>query len=369
MDISYLDHLSNTVTNMVALIFFPFATHLLYYDCVDELLMSHFGMVLEPYLRLPIKGHQFMDQVELYVGNSCSLRLDNMTRFLRFNSLDTSNIGTGYKMCIAIGRDSLSGMPVDIPLTAFPWVTTFFKESSDPRFFLTFPSELQVNSHRFLSTCRRCQDVHCRCLRDSLGCSPCTRAGVECVAGKDEAVKRRRLALAEVRKNISSLCALHQYTLNLFLRSHGDQPTRVSTVVTLGNMLAVVTRTKRNQLLEESLFYYAAAFQHVSIVNGELRLVQEVGMEDLWGFEVVEFDHKNDRASRMTPHLGLHKVSDAYSLIDAVLETPGELFYLDACILTRRFAARPARIMALGIVVTSIHVEIMMGWKFPLASN
>ena len=368
MDPSYLHHLSGTVTRTVALVFFPFSTQLVYYDSVDDLLANHFGGPREPYLRLSLSGHEYMDQVELYVGQPSTLRLDNMARFLRFNSLDISNIGTGYGMCIAIGRDSLSGLAVDIPLTAFPWVTTFFRESGDPRFFLTYPSEPQVNPHRLMSTCQRCQDIHCRCLRDGLCCSPCTRAGVECLAGKEEATKRRRLAFGEVRKNISALCALHQYTLNLFLRSHGDQPTRVSTVVTLGNILAATIVPKRNKFLEESLLFYAGAFQHVSIVNGELRLVHEVGMDDLWGFEVVDFSHKNDRASRMSPHLGFHKVSDAYSLIDAALETPGELFYLDTCILTREFSPLSARVMALGIVLSSTHVEIMLGWKFPMSN-
>jgi len=366
MDLSYLDHLSGTVTKMVALMFLPFATHLLYYDSVDDLLAQYFGGAREPYLRLSLTSHQYMDQVELYVGKPSGLRLDNMARFLRFNNLDISNIGTGYEMCIAIGCESMTGLAVDIPLTAFPWVTTFVSVSSQ-MFFLSFPEEPQVNPHRLLSSCQRCQDLHCRCLREGMECVPCSRAGLECLAGREEAAKRRRKALIEVRKNIGVFCALHQYTLNLFLRSHGEQPTRVSTVLALGNILASTVVSKRNQPLEESLLFYADASQHVSIVNGELRLVHQLNMEDLWGFEVAEFDHKSDRASRMTPHLGLHRVSDAYSLIDAVLETPGELFYLDTCILTREFNTRSARIMALGIVVSSIHVEIMLGWKFPLS--
>lgn len=367
MDLSFLNHLSGTSTRTIALVFFPFNTQVVYYDTVEELLSGYFDIPRESYLRLSVSGHEFMDQVELYVGQPSPIRLDNMARFLRFNSLDVSNIGTSYAMCIVVGRDSLSGMPVDVPLTTFPWVTTFFKESNDTRFFLTFPSEPQVNPHRLISTCSRCQELHCRCVRDGLACSTCTRAGLDCMPGKDEPTKRRRLALAEVRKNISALCALHQYTLNLFLRSHGDQPTRVSTVVALGNFLVATIIPKRNPLLEQSLEFYSDAFQHVSIINGEIRLVREVGMEDLWGFELADFPHKSDRASRMTPHLGLHKVSDAYSLIDAALETPGELFYLDTCILTRGFLAVTARVMALGIVLSSTHVEIMLGWKFPLS--
>lgn len=366
MDLSFLDHLTTTTDTVAALLFLPFVTKIIYFESLVALLAEYFPNPCNPHLQLPVHGHRFWNQVDIYVGDQSPIRLGNLWRFLDFNKLDTVNVGTCYTFAIAVGRNRLSGMEVDIPPSGFPWVSDFFGIVDNPFFFVTRPQPNMRNPHVLRLTCRTCKLAKKRCLREGMPCNTCHKACIPCVPNQDEDQRRRRETANECRKNIDVLCPLHQYTINLFVRRcHGDSPLAATSMAALGAYVQTNTLFQDNTSLEIAVKEYVNSYQKVAFVEGELRLVEEKEMTMIWGFEVGNrWTHKLDKISLVTPHLGMHKPLDAYSLIDAALGNPGELFYVDLCVLDKAFEPRAVRIVALGATHSATHVQILLGWKF-----
>lgn len=366
MTSDFLGHLSSTATKTVALLFLPFTTKMVYYECVASLVGEVFGDQRQPDLQIPVANRPTLDRLDIYVGDPSGIRLSNLWRFLDFNEITTVNSRLNYTMALVVGVNVVHDVYVDIPISAFPWPSGFYSVQQDHRFFLTAPEDGLVNPHAMASICQTCKAAKKRCVRTGLVCNSCIFSNIECLPGVDEAQKRRNQVGLLARRNVDTLCPIYQYTINIFLRLHSDTLHPAHTVASLGNFLLSTTQPSRNVHAEHSLEFYADSLQHVVIMSGNIHVLKEERMEDIWGFEVAGgLQNRRYRSSLITPHLGMHSPVDAYSLIDAALGTPGEIFYRDMCILTRSFEARSARIMAVGIVLSPVHVEILLGWKFP----
>lgn len=355
------------VTKTMALLFLPFSTKVIYYDHLDDMLSDFFVAPVAPSVQLSALGsHAPMDQIDIYVGEACNNRLGNLWRFLRYNNLDFINVGTSYTMAIAIGRNVTTGVYVDIPLSAFPWMSDRYGLIFDYSFFDTVPDEIQTNNHRLLGACMRCKSSKRRCVRTHLACSSCLDSGSECRAGADEAQRRRWGSAAYIRSNIYVMCAIHQYTINLFLRANGHFLFATEAVSALGTKLNEEIVAVQNVQMESAIKTYADAFQEVSIYMGAVQIMDRCNDDELWGFQIESAStNSKDVISSISPHLGMTSPMDACSLIDSALNSPGDMFYRDICILDRAFKPRSARVMTLAAVISPRHVEILVAWKFP----
>lgn len=369
MDDSFIDHLESTLPKMMAMLFLPFQTKIVHYENLESLLMEYFSTTaINPVARYPMDGRCGLDQINLYAGRSTSVRLGNLWRFLDFNGVNTINVGVCYDMVVVVGRNVLSDLEVDIPISRYPWLRHYYNHiiHGGARFFMTFPEDGLVNTHSLRSTCSTCKQNKKRCVRGGLTCFACTSANVVCVYGVDEAQKRRRESHAALRKNVDILCVTFQYIINLFSRRYGDGLHPANVVSNLASTLHD-TIPVFNLQLEESVMFYADSFQHVAIMGGEISITRETRMDELWGFESPdEFQNRRDKTAVIAPHLGMVDPLDAYSLLNAAFDSPGELFYRDMCLVTRDFKGKSARIMAIAGTFGASHVTILLGWKFPL---
>ena len=353
----------------MALLFLPFVTRVIYYDSLIALLAEYFpGSTTSssPRFDITLKRGGPVDRVDIYVGEVSRIKLGNLCRFMSFNGADTINVGTSYTIAIAVGVNSFTGIDLDIPSSAYPWMVEMYSVQRDAIFFTTSPPRDLVNCHRLITTCSNCKSVKRRCLRSGLSCSSCSRSDTPCIAGRDEADRRRRVVAVEARVNIDTMCAIHQYTMNLFLRVNGNHIFSGEMMKALGDFLDTDLVPMRNVFAEVNMKTYSDCFQEVTIANGVVRVTDRYRDSNVWGFEADDkFFTKKDRMAVISPHLGMATAYDACSLIDSALNLPGEIFYRDMCLLDKQFKPISARIMAVGAVFSPIHVQVVLGWKFP----
>jgi hypothetical protein len=365
MTMDYLDFLHSSVTKTRALLFTPFETRAVYFHTLDELFGECGIDDRVPRIQLA-KGGTRMD---VYAGVTSSLRLGNLWHFMNSNGFDTRNVGTHYQCAVVVAFERLSGQHVDVSVdihpSAFPWASLVINYVEDDRFFETWPDDMMVDPHFLMVICKRCKGNKMRCTRVGMPCNSCSRAGVECEPSDAEMEKRRRESHKVACKNVDVLCAVHQYIINMHGRLqrhklHADATMNELRVHMLNHLVP-----GWNVGNETSLKGYADSYQHVKIQDGVMMLLDEKAMEDVWGFELDKFSDKRDKISVICPHLGMHDASHAYMLLDHAYKRPGELFYLDMCILTRGFRPVSRRVMCIASVITPHNVEVVLGWKAP----
>lgn len=194
-------------------------------------------------------------------------------------------------------------------------------------------------------------------------CSSCGTKHLPCVPTPDEAVHRRRSFAKRAKEDIDVLCPVHQYTINLFTRQMKDMFMSSVVVSSLGKYLDKHLKPYRNVYSETSIKTYCHAYQEVSVIHGVLTRVDHANMHDVWGFE-LDLRDKRDRVCAISPHFGLCSPVLAYSLVDNALQCPGEVYTVDACVLTRSWVATHARIMIVAGVMSATHIRILVGWRF-----
>jgi hypothetical protein len=370
MTFSSTEELEAFSTKTMALLFTPFHTKIVYYESLVDLLAEHFPSSIQPSARYPMDGVSGLDQVDVYSGEVTGVRLGNMWRFLDYNGINTINVGLCYDKVLVVGRNLIADLEVDIPISRFPWLRAHYNYSihGDANFFLGFPEKDLFNYHRLLVSCVNCRKAKKRCNRQGLVCGHCTNMNMSCDAVPEEGPRRNRESYAGLRKDVDILCPMYQYTINLFGRRYGDGIYHTNVVAALANQLVGVIPVT-NRTLVDSIVFHCNSYQNVSIMAGEIRVVESRNVEDLWGFDVdVRGSRKRDKMTMISPHLGMHTPHDAYSLINSILETPGEIFYRDTCIVTRKFKAQSVRLMAMAEIYAANHVMILLGWRFPFSN-
>lgn len=351
---------------VMALFFVPFLTRILYFDAryLLAMLSKYFkpGECSRARFSMPHMGA--LDCVDIYAGKPSDLPLGNLITFLDANRLDVRNVGAKYEMAIAVGFNSLSGVPVDIPYSAYPWASHLFGVSSHPGIWDTPVEDAMLNPHRFQLTCNWCKKMRTKCVRIGVSCDACESKGMDCQPNAQEATHRRREFAKAARDSIDVLCALHQYTINLVWRNAGETLMSQVVVRELGEYLDKNVVLVRNVYAESLVKTKCDAFQEVAVNSGVISHVDSFKAGGLWGFE-SGFRSRNDKLSVITPHFGLSSPVMAYSLIDNALQFPGEVFYVDVCILTKAWEAVSARIMILASVMSRSDIRILVGWKYP----
>lgn len=369
MTMDYLDFLHSSVTKTRALLFTPFETRAVYFHDLNELLGEHGIHDRVPRIQLATGG----TRMDVYTGPTSSIRLGNLWHFMENNGFDTVNVGTHYKCALVVAFERLSGQHVDLGVdinpSAFPWASLVIKYVEDPSFFQTFPEDSMVDPHFLAVICKRCKGNKMRCVRVGMPCNSCARAGVDCEASEKESEKRRRECHKAVCRSVDVLCAVHQYIVNMHgrLQRHKLHPDATMNELRVHMLNHLVPGWNLGN--ETSLKAYADSYQHVKIQDGVIMLLDDKAMEDVWGFELEDFPDKRDKIAVISPHLGMHDTKHAYMLLDHAYKRPGELFYLDMCILTRGFVSVSRRVMCIASVITPHNVEVVLGWKCPQYLN
>lgn len=346
----------------------PFETRAVHFDTLDELFAECKINDRVPRIQLTTSGGIRMD---VYTGVTSSTRLGNLWHFMNMTGFDTRNVGTHYESAVVVAFERLSGFHVDLGVEVcaftYPWTNLVIDYVEDVRFFETCPEDAMVNPHSLMVICKRCKSNKMRCARLGMPCGSCGKSGVVCEASGSEAEKRRRESHKLACKHVDVMCAVHQFVINMHGRVqkqklHPDVTMNELRVYLLTNLVSGWDVGK-----ETNMKAYAESYQHVKIQDGALMLLDSKAMEDVWGYETDSFLDKRDKIAAINPHLGMKDMNLAHTLIDHALKRPGELFYLDTCILTRGFVPVSRRVMAIASVITAHNVEIVLGWKSPKA--
>lgn len=355
------EEIESTIGKLSAICFKPFATEVVYYEDLHELMgryptLKRSGRYT-PTLRYPLETTWGMDELRIYTGMEGACQLGNLHRFLDFNGCNVVNVGTFYDTAIAVGYSTSLHKEMDLPASMYPFLSSYFGVTGI-KFFSSDPLPVP-STHKLMTACRRCKAGHNRCVRNALRCNLCIQSKSECIAAVEENEKRKRHFRSAQRKNIDTFCDIYQYTINLFCRNIPENLFPAKTVMALGRTLRGVGAPP-NERFMDSIEFYATSIQHVRIELGVMEIISENNMNDIWGF------HSEDGLYTMSPHFGMSHPTDAQGLIDTALRHPGHIFYRDMSLLDKKFVPRSRRIIIMGTVLSHECVEFLLGWRSPM---
>lgn len=317
-----------------------------------------------PMLEVDING---TERVLVFAeGLNCADELKNLHCVLRGLNVHVADRRFLYERALFVVVDRLSRMPLNVERRHCEWASFEYSIGGGPDFFEHRPNDFMLNQHSRLRACAQCIAARCRCCGNQMECVRCVKLDMECKVGPYEAQERRRRMYKLMKGHVEILSAIHQYVIFTHGRRLGEQAAPAARVDRLRAYVHERVPPQWNHECEIKLEAYADSLQVVTIEDGILTIRVERDMGDWWGYErVVEGMTKEDCRAVVTPHLGMARPYDAGMFIDHAMRKPGELFFMDACLLNRRFEPMSVRIMVVVAVISPGRFWVHLGWKRP----
>lgn len=316
-----------------------------------------------------------LDVVDVYVGKEATDELSNFVGFLKFNDdLETSN-GAAYTWrysdILVLGRNRLADVPVDIPMDMFPWTSVPFSFVDDIKLFRyeIFPG--YVSQHKLVRCCISCRKTKKRCVSvEGMECESCAPGCCQPSEGEEYGRAEHFYQVTAAHAFVLSPPYQHLIQCVKEVTKCNKNPKMNAT---MRKMLKVIVQTRyfgSSSEAEEIVKANARSVQTVEFRNGYMKIVSESNMEEVFGFNAYETTRNAKiRVACVTPHLGLADPKKMYSIIDASLSRPGEIFYLEDSVMFRvrlggRHIFRPTRIYMVGGVKAEDHMTFVVGWTY-----
>lgn len=367
MNSDFFDLLAES-TRPLSMVFQAFVTsHELYRDVATLLAKYHVNAANKVEF-LVKNGNGHLDVVDVYYDHPSDIESSNFMGFLAFNrNLDTVNGATylwKYRTIIAVGRNRLSGAMMDIPAYMFPWTMFPFVATSN-LFHEPIVSDAPPR-HQLVRTCKTCQKTKKSCIRlDGMCCTACPPGKCEPVDGEENA--RAQLFHDSATSNAFAFSPPYQHLIQSVKAAQECSRSPKLNAVARKYLKLLVEEFHVgvvNPVTEQEVFRSCRSAQIVEFLNGRMRVVLEKNMGGVFGFDAYEKTRlKKVKVACCTPHLGLSSPQKAYSLVDAAISRPGEIFYLEECIMLRGGEFVSARIFMVGSAQSEDRMTFVVGWN------
>lgn len=362
-----LDYLSDFYKPL-AMVFKPFSTVHTTFSNLNDLLTAHnITSIKRVEYNIPNHGHSPLDAIDVYLGNLNKIELHNFAGFVYYNQLEPVNTAKmrsyPYDVIIAVGRNRLTSVVVDIPIHMFPWTSAFFSLKDNADVLYRAPPLDIPSTHRMVRNCQRCTKNNRKCMKMdmNLSCLQCVPG--DCSPDPDENIARVEQYYAEIMNTSYGLSAAYQYLLHTVkkaancsrkpLLSNRDRVTLLTMVRADYNGIA-------NWDAESAILAHCKSAQSVLFRNGKLEIVKERGMESIYGFECIDgLGHAS-----ATPHLGFPSSISVRNLLDTAISMVGTMVYTEECIWMRDGQFKPSRVFCVAGMMMHCDVSFVMGWNY-----
>lgn len=314
-----------------------------------------------------------LDILDVYVGKKVKEELGNFVGFLQFNeNLKSVNCATytwHYDIIIAVGRNRLADVVVDIPLHMFPWTCTPFS-IDDANVF-----DLEVNSgyisqHGLARCCLLCRKKKKSCVSvGGMACKSCDPGF--CEPSDGEEYGRAQMFYEATAAHAFAFCAPYQHLIQCVKAATkcNKNPKMNSTMrQQLKKMVETAHSNQYNLRHEEHVILNSKSVQTVEFRNGHMKVIHEMNMEGVFGFnKYSKSKHSKNHVTCVSPHLGLATPDKVYSMIDAALSQPGKIFYVEDSLMFKEdgvYTFRPGRIYMVGGIKSEDCITFVVGWTY-----
>lgn len=358
----------------LCMVFTPFCTtHQSFHD-LSSLLAEH---QISPYNKVEFRisnATGALDAIDIYYGNGTDIELNNFTGFLRFNpQLQPTNNATyvwKYSVVIAVGRNKLSGEMVDIPISMFPWTSVPFSINSETDIFQRDIPSGYVSMHQLIRACVKCLKRKKPCIRlPGMVCAGCDVD--KCEAEKGEEYGRAEAFYESAAVNSFAFSPAYQHLIQCVkVATQCNKVPRMNAAMRQDLKMLVQTRYSghANPIAEQEVIRNSRSAQAVEFRHGDMKVLFEKEMQGVFGFTAYPQSRlAKVKVASVTPHLGLASPDKSYSIVDAAISRPGEIFYMEDSVMFMeggKHVFRPARIFMVGGVPSEDCMSFVVGWIY-----
>jgi hypothetical protein len=294
------------------------------------------------------------DHLDFYVGMATEHALYNLHAFFQYNGWVSDRMWQ-YDVVIVVGKNTLSGITVDVPVSLFPWCIDYFGARE---FCMPFTQGL-VSTHRLTAACIDCGRLKRACQINREGdCNRCAEGTCRPNVGK-EIENMRFVFLKHLTTNRHVLCPGFQYLLSVCGNANGY--TKIHSAADTLALGDYITITGRHICKEDVIRTTSQATQLVNFKHGTLHIVEANNMGKRLGF-VRTANRGKYALSVNIPGFGMADPHHSYSLLNSALQSPGEFFFADALVRGADLEVSPARIQILAQWEDLDSLWVMVGW-------
>lgn len=353
------------------MIFFPFLTLHVTYDALPTLL-GNYGLTPSQHIEMVVANpDSAVDRIDVYYGSRAPTELQNFVGFVKYAHL-TSTIAYrwDYDVIVAVGRNALSGVILDIPVSMFPWTAVCFSVDATPTIFqsplLQIPCQPQ---HTYVRRCFQCSiRKHVCAVLPGMRCASCDASNLGCHPQEGEEYARAEYFYDRMAATAFAFCAPYQHliqSVKVKLRCEKAPRMPARSRAELLGFMTTVPFAGYCPEAEQIILRMCASVQCVRFQNGTMTIPWERNMKDIHGFNAYTLCRLvKVRVAAVSPHFGLSSPEKAFGIIDSALDQVGNIFWLEDVFMSPTYKFRLGRMYMVAAIYSEDHMTFTVGWTF-----